>query len=107
MTKELYIALAYVLFINTITFVMFYVDKLEHRRHRHARGVSTHLFMTLAIFGGSLGELLAMFIFRHKLHHKEFLIFIPLILIVETVIAAVILHMYLSTSVESGDLVPA
>ena len=42
MTKELYIALAYVLFINTITFVMFYVDKLEHRRHRHARGVSTH-----------------------------------------------------------------
>ncbi len=107
MTKELYIALAYVLFINTITFVMFYVDKLEHRRHRHARGVSTHLFMTLAIFGGSLGELLAMFLFRHKLHHKEFLIFIPLILIVETVIAAVILHMYLSTSVESGDLVPA
>ena len=63
--------------------------------------------MTLAIFGGSLGELLAMFLFRHKLHHKEFLIFIPLILIVETVIAAVILHMYLSTSVESGDLVPA
>ena len=107
MDKYLYLALAYFIFINGVTFVMFYVDKLEHRRHRHARGISTHLFMTLAFFGGSLGELLGMFIFRHKLHHKEFLIFIPIFLLMQIVGAAIILSMYLSTDVDVRDLVPA
>lgn len=100
-------ALAYVLFVNFVTFIMFYVDKLEHRRHRHARGVSTHLFMTLAIFGGSLGELLGMLIFHHKMHHKEYLIFIPLILVIQIILAIVILSMYFNTDVDPGDLLPA
>ena len=107
MTKELLLAAAYVLFINFVTLIMFYVDKQEYRRHRHPHGISTHIFMTLAILGGSLGELLGMLFFRHKRHHKEYLIFLPIIFVIQVIIAAVILHMYFSTSVDVSDLAPA
>ena len=107
MDKNLYMALAYVVVINLITFLMFYIDKQEHRRHRHPHGISTHLFMTLAILGGSLGELLGMLCFHHKHHHKEFLILLPIFLFIHIVVAMVVLRMYFSTDVDIHDLVPA
>ncbi|GEM_PF-992887 len=105
--KELILAIIYLLFINFVTFIMFYVDKQEYRRHRHPHGISTHIFMTLAILGGSLGELLGMLFFRHKRHHKEYLIFLPIIFVIQVIILAVILNMYFSTAVDITDLPPA
>ena len=32
MTKDLYIVLIYIIFINVVTLIMFYVDKQEHKR---------------------------------------------------------------------------
>jgi uncharacterized membrane protein YsdA (DUF1294 family) len=107
MTKELYLALAYVILINLTTFVMFYIDKQEHRRHRHPHGISTHIFMTLAVLGGSLGELLGMWAFHHKRHHKEYLVLLPIFLLAQIIVAAVVLNMYFSTDVDVHDLVPA
>ena len=107
MTKELYLALAYVILINLTTFVMFYIDKQEYRRHSHPHGISTHIFMTLAVLGGSLGELLGMWAFRHKRHHKEYLVLLPIFLFLQIIVAVVVLHMYFSTDVNVHDLVPA
>ena len=107
MDKNLYLALAYFILINLTTFTMFFIDKQEHRRHRHPHGISTHIFMMLAVLGGSLGELLGMFVFHHKRHHREFVWLLPIFLFVQLVIAAVVLHMYFSTDVDVRDLVPA
>ena len=67
--------------------VMFYIDKQEYRRHSHPHGISTHIFMTLAVLGGSLGELLGMWAFRHKRHHKEYLVLLPIFLFLQIIVA--------------------
>ncbi|MBR1922933.1 MAG: DUF1294 domain-containing protein [Paludibacteraceae bacterium] len=107
MTKDLYLILIYVIVINLITLIMFYVDKQEHKRHRHAHGISSHTFLTLAILGGSVGEILGMLFFRHKRHHKEFTILLPIILVAQIVIAVIVLRMYFSTEVSPVGLIPA
>lgn len=107
MTKDLYLILIYVIVINLITLVMFYVDKQEHKRHRHAHGIRSHTFLTLAILGGSVGEILGMLLFRHKRHHKEFTILLPIILVAQIVIAVIVLRMYFSTEVSPVGLIPA
>ncbi len=107
MTKELYIVLIYLIIINFVTLIMFYVDKQEHKRHRHARGISSHTFFTLAVLGGSVGEVLGMLFFRHKRHHKEFKILLPIILLGQVILAVVVLRMYFSTAVNPNDLLPA
>jgi len=106
MSKELFIFFAVIILLNIITFVMFYVDKRE-RHYYHGRGVSTHLFFTLAILGGSLGELLGMLCFHNKWHHKEYWIFLPIFLILQVICLVLYLNGYLSTIVISEELVPA
>ena len=107
MTKELYIALIYVVIINIVTLIMFYTDKQEHKRHRHAHGISSHTFLTLAVLGGSVGEIIGMICFRHKRHHKEFKYLLPIIFVAQVVVGYLILRMYFSTEVSSVGLVPA
>lgn len=107
MTKDLYIVLIYLVLINLITLIMFYVDKQEHKRHRHAHGIASHTFLTMAILGGSVGELIGMFLFKHKRHHKEFRYLLPIILVAQLVVGFLVLRMYFSTEVNPLDLVPA
>ena len=108
MTKDLYIALIYIIFINPLTLIMFYVDKQEHKRHHHAHGISSHTFLTFAVLGGSIGELLGMLIFHHKRHHKEFKVLLPIILAAQIIIILIVLRMYFSTEVvDNGTLPPA
>ena len=108
MDKDLYIALIYIIFINAVTLVMFYVAQQEHKRHHHAHGISSHTFLTFAVIGGSIGEILGMLIFRHKRHHKEFKVLLPIILVAQIIIVLIVLKMYFSTEVvDNGTLPPA
>ena len=108
MTKDLYIIVIYLALINVVTLIMFYVDKQEHKRHHHAHGISSHTFLTIAFLGGSIGEILGMILFRHKRHHKEFKVLLPIILAAQIIIALLILRMYFSTEVvDNGTLPPA
>ena len=108
MTKDLYIVLIYIILINAVTLILFYVDKQEHKRHHHAHGISSHTFLTLAILGGSLGEILGMILFHHKRHHKEFKVLLPIILSAQIIIAILVLRLYFSTEVvDNGTLPPA
>lgn len=107
MEKEWYLFFAAEIMLNIITFVMFYIDKINHRRHPHHSGVSTHLFMTLAVLGGSLGEMLGMLLLRHKRHHREYLILLPIIFVVETIILWLVLRGYFSDTVITTGLSPA
>ena len=56
--------LNYLIVINTLTFILYGVDKFL-ACHNYYR-ISKKLLYLFSIFGGALGALLGMFFFRHK-----------------------------------------
>ena len=70
----------YAVVVNVIAFLLMSMDKW--RAKNGVRRVSELRLFTLAIIGGSLGTLLAMYTFRHKTKHKSFVFGIPAILII-------------------------
>ena len=79
----------YLLGINLLTFLVYGLDKRKARRGKWRVPEATLLL--LAVFGGSVGALLGMSVFRHKTKHKKFLIGLPLILIAQVALAVFIL----------------
>ncbi len=77
------ILLVYLGIINFITFITFAVDKRAAIRQRPRVRVRT--LLGLAFVGGSLGGLLAMYLFRHKTKKRLFTVGIPLMMIVQIV----------------------
>lgn len=76
--------LAYLLVINIITFVLFAVDKWKaiHGRWR----IRTATLMGFAFAGGTVGGLLAMYVFRHKTKTRSFTVGLPVMLVVQVAI---------------------
>ena len=72
--------------VNLFGFVQFGVDKAKAKKGQW-RIPEQSLFMT-ALFGGSLGCILGMYVFRHKTKHNSFKYGMPTILLLQ--IAAVI-----------------
>lgn len=71
----------YIIGINVLTFLIYGADKWKARRNKWRIPEDTLIW--LAIVGGSIGALLGMYLFRHKTHHKKFLIGIPVILLIQ------------------------
>ncbi|HHW56383.1 MAG TPA: DUF1294 domain-containing protein [Clostridia bacterium] len=72
------IAIIALLTLNVFSFVLMGIDKYKalHKLWR----ISEKTFFFLALFGGSIGAWLGMYVFRHKTRHKLFTIGIPLII---------------------------
>lgn len=81
----------YILGINLIGFILMAIDKSKARRSKWRIPEAT-LFL-FAIFGGSLGSLLGMKVFRHKTQKPAFYIGMPLILVIQVVAILVILFL--------------
>ena len=71
----------FILAMTIITFVAFGVDKWKAKNDKWRTPEST-LFQ-LAIFGGSVGALLGMQVWRHKTQHWSFRLGIPIILLLQ------------------------
>ena len=74
------ILLIYLLLINIITFLIFYLDKKRAIKNKWRFKIIT--LLTLCFLGGSLGAISAMYIFKHKTKVNYFTKGIPLIIIV-------------------------
>lgn len=59
------------LIITIITFLAFAIDKQKAIRHK--RRIPESTLFALVFLGGTIGGVLAMFIFRHKVSKKSFL----------------------------------
>ena len=81
----------YLLCVNLLGFIHFFVDKQKAKRQSWRTPEAT--LFTIAIFGGSIGCLLGMFIFHHKTAKPKFYIGMPVILGIQIllVIAALFL----------------
>ncbi len=86
------IILLYILLVNVGGFLAFGIDK-SRSIHSKWRIPETTLF-SYAIFGGSIGCLAGMYVFRHKTLKPYFVIGIPAILIIQ--IIAVLFLIFLS-----------
>ena len=86
-----YIVGGYLALINIVLLVLFGRDKAAARRG--ARRTPETTLLGLAVIGGSLGGLLGMTLFRHKTRKPAFRIGLPLILIVQLLLAGYLLNM--------------
>ena len=80
----------YLLLINAAGFVLMLADKFKARRNLWRIPEAT--LMLVAAFGGSIGSLAGMYLFRHKTKHPKFTLGIPAILIAQTALVVWILH---------------
>ena len=74
---------AWLVLINTVTFLIFGVDKLLAKHPRFRQRVPEKNLLLLAVVGGSVGALLGMYLFRHKTLHRVFRVGVPVILAVQ------------------------
>ncbi|WP_138496465.1 DUF1294 domain-containing protein [Paenibacillus pinistramenti] len=76
--------LVWFVFINLISYLIMSDDK-RRARERKERIPERTLFL-LAVMGGALGVLVAMYAKRHKTRHSSFVVGIPLLLFLNAVL---------------------
>ena len=72
---------SYLLLINLITFVLFFVDKEKAKRKKWR--IKESVLLGFSAFGGALGGIAAMQLFRHKTQTPKFTFGMPLILVLQ------------------------
>lgn len=87
--KEIYL-LVYLIIINLFSFILFGIDKKKAERKEWR--ISESSLIGVSILGGSIGALIGMVIFKHKLSKKAFYIGIPLILVITRIIELIIFN---------------
>ena len=79
----LLIIIVYVVMMNLVSFALMGIDK--YKAKKKAWRIPEATLFLFAIFGGSIGGTLGMFLFHHKTRHWYFLFGLPLILILQLV----------------------
>lgn len=77
--------LCYLIALNLLAFFLMALDKAKARRG--ARRIPEKVLFLTAALGGSLGAILAMAAFRHKTRHLSFVFGLPLILLLQLILA--------------------
>lgn len=80
-----------IILLNTIAYILFYVDKQRAKRN-HYRLSEKKLFLASFALGG-VGAWIAMWQFRHKTKHKSFVYGIPIAAFMTLVIILFILFL--------------
>lgn len=75
----------YLIAVNVLAFILYGLDK-KRARNREWR-ISEKTLIGIAVIGGSIGAILGMHIFHHKTRHWYFRYGLPLILIMQGVLA--------------------
>jgi len=83
---------SFLIFINCVSFLFFAIDKYLAKNNKWRISERTLFFLTA--FGGSIGSVLSMFIFRHKISKPSFW-WKVLIIIVVQIIAIYLIYNYL------------
>ena len=76
--------LVYLVVINFITVIAFGVDKIAALEDKTRIRIVT--LLGLSFIGGSIGGLIAMFVFRHKIRKDYFMVGVPLIIVMQIVV---------------------
>jgi uncharacterized membrane protein YsdA (DUF1294 family) len=77
--------LIYLIIINSLTFLIFGIDKWKAQRGKWRIPEATLIWMS--IIGGSVGALMGIYLFRHKTQKSKFNLGIPAILLAQAILA--------------------
>ncbi len=82
---------AYLLGINTISFFLYFYDKIQAlKTTKNISRISENKLLLSSLLGGSIGSLVSMLIFRHKIKKNTFIIKFLLVVIIQ--IATIFLY---------------
>lgn len=81
----------YLIIINLIAFLAMGVDKRKAIKHKWR--IPEKTLMMFSVLGGSLGMFIGMQLFRHKTKHTLFVVGVPLIFIIETILYIYLYHL--------------
>lgn len=87
----------YFISFNLLGLILMGIDK--HKAKKKAWRIPEATLFTVALFGGSLGTTLGMFMFRHKTRHWYFLYGMPLILLLQSALAYYLTHAPLNITI--------
>lgn len=80
--------LVYLIGVNLVAMVMYYVDKQKAKKH--AWRISEAALMTVAGLGGAFGAYAGMQVFRHKTKHIRFTVGVPVCMVLWCVLMVVL-----------------
>ena len=83
--------LLYLAALNAVTFLIYAIDKLKAKKGKWR--ITEHSLLLLAFAGGSVGALLAVWVFRHKTMHNAFRYGVPAILIVQIALVCFVCYL--------------
>lgn len=83
------IVAGYILVINIISFFMFGNDKKKAKRKQYR--ISESRLMRVCFWGGAIGGIIGMSVFRHKTLKAKFRIFIPIFFVIQLVLHSFVL----------------
>lgn len=78
----------YLVVANLAAFLMYGADKRRAKKNRWR--ISEKALIMVALIGGSVGALGGMYLFRHKTKHVKFIIGVPVILVIQILIAYIV-----------------
>ena len=78
----------YLVVINAITLLAYGIDKMKAKKGAYR--IPEKTLIDLAIIGGSIGAILGMVLFRHKIRKPPFAVGLPVILALQIAAAVVI-----------------
>lgn len=78
----------YLVVINAITLLAYGIDKIKAKKGAYR--IPEKTLIVLAIIGGSIGAILGMVLFRHKIRKPRFAVGLPVILALQIAAAVVI-----------------
>ena len=78
------VLLWYLVVMNFVSLIAYALDKI--RAIEHASRVRNIILLALAFFGGSIGAITGMYIFRHKTKKDYYTVGVPLIIIMQLVV---------------------
>jgi len=84
---ELYLSI-YLILINMVSFGLMGIDKYKSRKNTWR--IRERTFFLLSLFGGAIGNILGMVVFRHKTQHKSFYLGMPLLYFFNKVLLEII-----------------
>lgn len=87
----LVVGTSYLIIMNAIAFAMYGIDKQKAIKKQYR--ISEKTLLLLAVIGGSVGAYLGMRTFRHKTKHLKFTIGLPVIIVLQAILAVAVLHL--------------
>lgn len=82
-------AVAYIIIVNILAFCLYGMDKSAAIKQKQR--IPNRVLLLTAVFGGSLGALAGMYIFRHKTKRWYYTITVPALLLIQIAAAVLLL----------------